>query len=68
MFGAGATTKYRIVYVLFTFVGANLDLTAVWSFADIANALQAVPNLIGLIVLSGLVAPAPNIYSDPFSP
>jgi len=65
MFGASAKPTYRIVFVLFTFIGANLDLQAVWSFADIANALQAIPNLIGLIVLSGVVAKyTSNYFTD----
>ena len=37
-------------------VGAILKLKIVWNFSDIANALMAIPNLIGVVALSGLVA------------
>lgn len=47
---------YRIVFSLMVFVGATTTLDIVWSFSDIANALMAIPNLICLLVLSGVVA------------
>ena len=50
-----AVTVYRIVYVAFVFVGAVAEINTVWLVADIFNALMAVPNLIALIALSGLV-------------
>ncbi len=56
LFGARATLWYRIVFTLVVYVGATIPLTIVWSFADIMNGLMALPNLIGLLVLSGLIA------------
>ncbi len=53
--GSWAKLPYKYVYVIFTLVGARLDLVAVWSFADIANGMMAVPNLFALIGLSGVV-------------
>lgn len=47
---------YRVVFSLLTYFGATVSLGAVWSFSDIANGLMAVPNLIGLIALSGTLA------------
>lgn len=44
---------YRFVYALVTFVGAVCSLSVVWSFSDIMNALMAVPNLLGIWLLSG---------------
>ena len=38
------------------FVGATVALDIAWSFSDIANGLMAIPNLISLIVLSGVLA------------
>lgn len=38
------------------FVGATVALDIAWSFSDIANGLMAIPNLISLIVLSGILA------------
>ena len=50
-----AITIYRIVYVIFVFVGAVAEINTVWLVADCFNALMALPNLIALIGLSGLV-------------
>lgn len=47
---------YRVVFSIFVFVGATVALDIVWSFSDIANALMAIPNLICLLVLSGVLA------------
>ena len=47
---------YRVVFACITFVGATQSLDLVWSFSDIANALMAVPNLISLLLLSGVTA------------
>lgn len=47
---------YRVVFSVLTFVGATTTLEIVWSFSDIANGLMSVPNLICLIVLSGVLA------------
>lgn len=46
---------YRTIFVLFVFVGAVSQLNVVWGIADIFNALMAIPNLIGLLGLSGVV-------------
>jgi AGCS family alanine or glycine:cation symporter len=41
---------------LVIFAGCVIELTTVWTIADILNGLMAIPNLIGLLALSGLVA------------
>ena len=46
---------YRIIYVAFVFIGAIAEINTVWLIADCFNALMALPNLIALIGLSGLV-------------
>jgi alanine or glycine:cation symporter, AGCS family len=56
LFGRVAVVPYRLVFVLVIFVGAVLELELVWILADIMNGLMALPNLIGLLLLSGLVA------------
>ena len=58
---AGVKVKkpYRLIYVALLFLGANLQgqyLDIVWNVGDTANALMALPNLIGLLFLAGLVA------------
>lgn len=56
LFGRGAVTPYRVVFVAAVFVGAVQELELVWTFADLMNGLMALPNLLGLLLLSGLIA------------
>ncbi len=53
---------YRIVFSLIVYVGATITLDMAWSFSDIANALMAIPNLISLIALSGVIAKEVNEF------
>ena len=53
---------YRIFFCLLVIGGALLPLTAVWSFADVANGLMALCNLVGLIGLGGIVMSETEIY------
>ncbi|MFP5380566.1 MAG: alanine:cation symporter family protein, partial [Vicinamibacteria bacterium] len=55
LFGEGAVMPYRVVYALLVVFGAAVPLHLVWNFADIANILMAIPNLIALLLLAGLV-------------
>ncbi len=55
LFGRALVTPYRFVFVVVIFIGAITELTTVWTIADILNGLMALPNLVGLIVLSGLI-------------
>ncbi|MBM4763501.1 sodium:alanine symporter family protein [Bacillus sp. B15-48] len=55
LFGNQSILVYRIVYISTVFVGAGMNLGLVWTIADIFNALMAIPNLIGLVLLSGVV-------------
>lgn len=43
---------YRFLYALIVYVGAVCSLEVVWNFSDICNGLMAVPNLIGVLILS----------------
>ena len=51
-----AILAYRWVYIFAIFIGPYLTVSAVWTSADIFNGLMAFPNLIALILLSGIVA------------
>lgn len=62
LFGPRATEPYRRVWVAAVMAGSVLSIPSVWAFADIANALMAVPNLISLILLSGVVAAETKAY------
>ncbi len=62
LFGSGAIKPYRWLWVIAVFLGSVFSLNAVWTFADIANGLMAVPNLISLIALSGVIAAETREY------
>jgi AGCS family alanine or glycine:cation symporter len=62
LFGNSAIKGYRIAFVLAVFLGAGLKLGLVWGIADVMNGLMAVPNLIGLLGLSGVVVAETNIF------
>lgn len=47
---------YRWIYILAVFIGPYMTVSAVWTIADIFNGLMAVPNMIALFALSGVVA------------
>ena len=66
IFGKKIIIPYRIVYVIFVFLGANIDLGLVWTIANILNGLMALPNLIALIGLSPiLVKLIKDFFQDP---
>lgn len=53
---------YRIVFSLMVFVGATTTLKIAWNFSDIANALMAIPNLICMFAMSGVIVEEVNRY------
>lgn len=53
---------YRVLWVLLVFVGAVADLSLVWDIADGTNALMAIPNLISLVLLSGVIVAETRKY------
>ena len=63
LWGPRAVLPYRVVFVVFTFVGATLALPLVWDMADVSNGLMAAPNLVALIALARL---ARREYDDYF--
>lgn len=54
---------YRVAFSVFVFIGATVALDIAWSFSDIANGLMAIPNLISLIALSGVIAKDTKEYA-----
>ena len=54
--GVRAIPAYRALFCVLIVVGAVVELEIVWTFADIMNGLMALPNLVGLLGLSGVVA------------
>ncbi len=64
LFGRSAVLPYRLLFIVLIFVGTVLELQTVWTFSDIMNGLMALPNLIGLLLLSGLVVRETRAYFD----
>ena len=60
--GVKVILPYRIVFILLVACGAFLKLEAIWILADIVNGLMAIPNLIALIGLSGVVVAETKAY------
>lgn len=60
--GKWSVIPYRVVFVLAAFYGSVRTLDFVWLFSDVMNGLMALPNLIGLILLSGVVVRETNDF------
>lgn len=55
---------YRWVYILAIFIGPFMTVSAVWTIADIFNGLMAIPNLIAVVALNGVVVAETRKYLD----
>jgi AGCS family alanine or glycine:cation symporter len=64
LFGTRSVKPYRILWVLAVLFGSVQPAQAVWDFADAANGLMAIPNLIALICLSGVIAAETKAYRN----
>ena len=53
--GTKAIKPYQIIFTLVVLVGATMDLGLAWDIADTLNGLMAIPNLIAIFALSGVV-------------
>ena len=62
--GVKAVLPYRIVFILLIASAAFLKLEVIWVLADIVNGLMAIPNLIALIGLSGVVVAETKRYNE----
>jgi AGCS family alanine or glycine:cation symporter len=60
--GPSAILPYRVLWVAAVMVGSVASLPSVWAFADIANGLMAVPNLISLVALNGVLVAETQKY------
>ncbi|MGN0818937.1 MAG: alanine/glycine:cation symporter family protein [Christensenellaceae bacterium] len=63
-YGRASATVFKVLYIILLVVGAVVESKLVWSLDDMFNALMAVPNLIGLILLSGLIVRISKNYFD----
>lgn len=55
LFGTGATVIYKVVFVIIAYVGCTMKLSLAWDLSDTFNGLMMIPNLIGVLALSGTV-------------
>ena len=62
--GTRGVLPYRIIFICLVASGAFLKLEAIWVLADIVNGLMAIPNLIALLALSGVVVRETAKYFD----
>ena len=62
LLGERAIVPYRIVFVIVAYVGAVRTLDFVWLFSDVMNGLMALPNLVGLLLLSGIAVAETRSY------
>ena len=62
LLGQKVTLVYQILFVLVVIIGATLDLELVWNIADTLNGFMAIPNLIALLCLSGVVVKLTKEY------
>ena len=62
LFGVKGMLPYKIIFVAIVVVGPVLSLDLVWTISDILNALMAIPNLVAVLLLSGVVAKDTRYY------
>lgn len=57
-----AVKIYKWMYIIAVFIGPFMTVSAVWTIADIFNGLMAIPNLIALVALNGVIVAETRIY------
>lgn len=62
LIGRGGVMPFRVLFSLIVYIGCTVQLGVVWNFSDVMNGLMAIPNLIGLLLLSGLIARETRFY------
>lgn len=60
--GRGGVMPFRMLFSAVVYIGCTMQLGVVWNFSDVMNGLMAIPNLIGLLLLSGLIARETRFY------
>ncbi|MBI5557107.1 MAG: sodium:alanine symporter family protein [Deltaproteobacteria bacterium] len=60
--GPRAIAPYRVVFVCVVIIGAMMKLEFVWNFSDLMNGMMAIPNIIGLLLLSQVIKTETDRY------
>jgi AGCS family alanine or glycine:cation symporter len=63
LFGTKATAVYKVVFIVMTFFGCTMSLGLAWELSDTFNGLMMIPNLIGVLALSGTVGKITSNYT-----
>ncbi len=64
LMGTRVVRPYRVLYTLFVMGGAVLSLDLVWAVSDVFNGMMALPNLVGLLLLSGVIIRETRTFID----
>ncbi len=64
IWGKKAILPYKFVFLLFHFAGAVIAVTTIWDLGDVALSLVTLPNVISLILLSGLLKKITDSYFE----
>ena len=64
LFERKGVLPYRLIFIALVASGAFLKLEAIWILADIVNGLMAIPNLIALLLLSGVIVRETKLYME----
>lgn len=62
LMGDRSILYYRLIFTLFVFIGVAIPIDIVWTLADIANAFMALPNLIALFALAGVIVAETHLF------
>ena len=54
---------YKVLWVIGVFVGSVVELNLIWNLADLMNGLMAIPNIIAVLLLSGVIVSETKRYS-----
>ncbi|GIN87767.1 transporter [Heyndrickxia sporothermodurans] len=64
LFGDRSVIVYRVIFTAAVLLGSVTSLNIVWGISDVFNALMAIPNLIGLLLLSNVIVSETKIFKD----
>ncbi len=62
LFGGKSIIVYRVIFLVVLYYGAIADLGIIWTFSDLMNGLMAFPNLISILLLSGVIVKETRHY------
>jgi AGCS family alanine or glycine:cation symporter len=62
LLGRRAVFPYKLLFIVAAYAGSIYSLNFVWVFSDVMNGLMAIPNIIGLVMLSGVAATETRQY------